>query len=203
VMGGSIMEPADGQRARVTGVQPDSPAARAGFRQGDVIDSPPTFGECDVALEAVRRGETRRFMVRRGADTVEIEAARTKPELAAIWYAGVWYPIAGALFCGMGLLVFATAPIVPAPWTRSVIVMLAGFSIAVGFGVALASGSVFTRFRVYQRWPMGVGDEWSLSQGWIGVVAGLLLSWFAAAELRQRLSGRYQVLHDLTGQAGT
>ena len=75
---------------------------------------------------------------------------------------------------------------------KSVIVSLAGFAIAIGFGVALASGSVFSRFRVYQRWPMGVGDEWDLHQGLIGVVAGVLLSCFASAEIRQRLVDRYQ-----------
>jgi hypothetical protein len=188
-MSGGLMEPADSQRARVTGVQSDSPAARSGFRVGDIIDSPRTFHEFDAALDAVQRGEVRRFTVLRGTDELVIEAARTEPELAAIWYADAWYPIAGAIFFGIAVLVFATAPIVPAPWSRSVFVILAGISIAVVFGVVLASSSVFSRLRIYQRWPMGVGDEWYMYQGLIGVAAGVLLSCFASAEVRQRLLG--------------
>jgi len=186
-MSGSLMEPDDGQRARVVGVQPDSPAARAGFRKGDIIDSPRTFDAFEVALEAVQRGEMRRFTVRRGTDKLVIEAARTEPELAAIWYSSAWFPIAGAFFFGIAVLLFATAPIVPTPWSRSIIMIIAGFLIAVGFGVALATDSVFSRLRVYQRWPMGVGDEWYLYQGLIGLVAGVLLSCFASVEVRQRL----------------
>jgi CysZ protein len=175
---------------RVTEVLPGSPPARDGFRSGDVIVDPKTLEDVKAALDAVQRGEARRFTVRRGEDEVVIEATPTKPELAAIWYANPWYPIAGGLFLGIGILVFATAPVAPAPWWRSGLVIVAGLGIAVGFAVEMACGSVFARFRVYQRWPMGVGDEWYAQQGWIGVAAGVLLACFAAAEIRRRLARR-------------
>lgn len=187
-MSGGFVEP-DDQRVRVTGVQPESPASRTGFREGDIIDSPRTFDEFSIALKAINQGESQRFTVRRGQDNLVIEAIPTDSELAAIWYADAWYPVAGAITLAIAILVFATAPIVPAPWWRSIIVILAGFSMAVGFGIALALDSIFSRFIVYQRWPMGVGDEWYIYQGFLGIFSGLMLSWLAAAEVRQRLKG--------------
>jgi hypothetical protein len=187
-MSGGFIVAADDQRVRVTRVEDGSPAARAGFRAGDIIQIPASIGDVRAALDAVQNGEKRSFTVKRGEAELMIEAARSKPELAAIWYPHAWYPIAGALFLCIGILVFATSPLVPAPLWRSIPLIVIGLGIATGFGVELFLGTVFSRLRVYQRWPMGTGDEWHFHQGLIGISAGVLLAIFAAAEVRLRLA---------------
>jgi hypothetical protein len=188
-MSGGFVVPADDARVRVTRVVPGSPADRAEFRTGDVIQNPANIDGFRGAEEALRRGERRQFVIRRGEEEVVIQAGPAPPELAAVWYADLWYPVAGAVFSCIGLLVFATGPLAPAPWWRTVPVAVAGVGLAVGFAAAMARGSVFSRFRIYQRWPMGGGDEWYFQQGALGLAAGALLAVFAAAEIRARLAG--------------
>lgn len=186
---------ADGKGVRVTDVQADSPVFKAGFRSGDLIRTPATFDEVEATLAGVDRGEKHAFTVQRGETELMIEAARPEPELAAVWYADIWYPVAGGIFLVLGVLVFATAPLTPPPWWRSVPLVFAGLGMATGFVVQMATGSVFARLRIYQRWPMGVGDEWSLPQGLIGIAAGVLLMLFAAAEIRHRLAQSVSAHH--------
>ena len=88
------------------------------------------------------------------------------------------------IFLGAGIVVFATGPLEPAPWWRSITMMFVGLGIAIGLGVAISVGSVFSRWRVYQRWPMGTGEDWYFHQGLIAVTAGALLALGAAAEVR-------------------
>jgi hypothetical protein len=187
-MSGGLAFAADDRRVRVTKVEHGSPADRAGFRAGDIIQTPESIEAVRAALDAVQTGEKKAFTVKRGEAELVIEGVRTKPELAAIWYAHLWYPIAGGLFLCLGILVFATSPLVPSPLWRSILVTVAGLGIAAGFGVDLVRGTVFSRFRIYQRWPMGAGEEWYFQQGLIGIAAGVLLTTFAAAEVRQRLA---------------
>jgi hypothetical protein len=173
---------------RVIQAQPGSPAYRAGFRVGDEIQKPRTIDDVRDAECRMKQGMKQAFTVRRGEQVLEIESIGFAPNLAAVWYAHLWYPIAGMLFLSIGIFAFATEPLEPAPLCRSVPLTVAGLAIAVGFGLDLAEGSVFLRWRVYQRWPMGTGDEWYFQQGLIGMAAGVLLAILAAAEIRQRLA---------------
>jgi hypothetical protein len=184
---GGLFIPADDRRVRVTEVQPGSPADRAGFRVGDIIQKPGDFDGVRAALAAVQRGEKQIFTIKRGETELALEPTRSDPDIAAIWFAHEWYPIAGALFLSIGIFVFATGRLVPAPLWRSILVTVAGVGIAAGFGLDLLCGTPFSRFRIYQVWPMGTGGEWYFQQGLIGMVAGVLLAMFAAAEIRQRL----------------
>jgi hypothetical protein len=186
-MSGGFAVAADDRRVLVTRVEYGSPADRAGFRAGDIIQTPEGFEAVGAAVEAVQRGEKQAFTVKRGDTELVIEAARATPELAAIWYAHLCYPIAGALFLCIGVLVFAITSLTPAPLWRAIPVTVAGLGIAAGFGLDLVRGTVFSRFRIFQRWPMGTGDKWYFQQWLIGIAAGVLLAIFAAAEIRQRL----------------
>jgi hypothetical protein len=172
---------------RVIQAESGSPAFRAGFRVGDEIQKPRTINDVRDAESRMKPGAKQAFAVRRGDQVLAIESDGVAPELAAVWYAGLWYPIAGILFLCIGVLVFATEPMEPTPMWRSIPLTAAGLGIAVGFGLAIAFGSVFSRWRVYQRWPMGTGREWYFQQGVVGIAAGVLLAVLAAAEIRQRL----------------
>jgi hypothetical protein len=55
-----------------------------------------------------------------------------------VWYADLWYSIAGVLFAAMAVLLFATGPLAPAPYWRSIPLTVAGFGIALGFGIQAA-----------------------------------------------------------------
>jgi hypothetical protein len=134
-MSGGFAVAAGDERVRVTGVEQGSSAERAGFRAGDIIKTPETFDAERAAVDAVNKGETRVFNVKRGETEVKIEPARTKPEIAAIWYAHLWYPIAGALFLCLGILLFATETLDPVPMWRSITAIVVGLGIAAGFGL--------------------------------------------------------------------
>ena len=83
--------PADGP-CRVTTVEPDSPAARAGIRAGDAIvklaDQPvPTVADFHLALVGRRAGETLPVELLRGQDTLAVSLTpgrRPKPDGAAL-----------------------------------------------------------------------------------------------------------------------
>ncbi len=169
-------------------VTPGSPAMQAGFRVGDAMHHPSGFKGVQKDLEKLQPGEKRSFVIRRDDKDITIDFTGVTPHVAAVWYAHFWHPIAGALFLAMALLVFGTAPLTPAPYWRSAIVGILGFGIAVGFTLALAESSAFTRVRIWQQWLMGGGDIWSFGQAYVGIVAGLLLAGLAALELRLRLS---------------
>ena len=190
---GAMLFTPDDPRVQVTSVMYGSPAARAGFREGDVFQRPASFRALKAAEEAVRLGEKQVFTIKRGETEMTIEGVHPKAELAAIWYASAWDPVAGALFLCLGILLFATGPLVPVPWWRSIPVSVAGIGIAVGFAVEMlwnvhySSWALLWRLRIYNRWPMGGGDEWDFHQGLVGMAAGILLAVFAAAEIRKRL----------------
>lgn len=178
---------------RVNNVEPDSAAARAGFRAGDEILGAGSFDEVQSAFQAMRPGERHTFQVRNASTTRSVEAVGLAPELAAVWYRSLWHPMAGGLFLALGLLVFATAPVDPPPLWRSIAVGIAGFSLAVGFAVSWATESVFSRVRVWQRFAMGDGAEWYFGQSLLGLGAGLMLALLAALEARRRFTSRARI----------
>jgi hypothetical protein len=175
---------------RVINVEPDSAAARAGFRAGDEILGAGNFDDANAAFNGMRPGERRTFQVRNESTDRSVEAVGLAPEPAAVWYKSVWHPIAGGLFLALGLLVFATAPVEPPPLWRSSLVAIAGFGLTVGFAIAWATESVFSRVRIWQRFVMGEGAEWYFGQSLLGLGAGLALALFAAMEIRRRLASQ-------------
>jgi hypothetical protein len=175
-------------RVRVIDVAPGSPAEQVGFRARDLFLSPARFADVQAARDSAQLGQVQQFRIQRGEEEVPIVAGGTPSELAAIWYASPWLPISGLLFGGMGTLISLTAKHVPAPRWRSIVVMTTGAVLTVALGIATATGSVFSRWRVYQKWPMGTGAEWDFHQGLLGMLAALFLCLCAALEMR-RTSG--------------
>lgn len=173
---------------RISRVTAGSPAEAAGLLAGDGIEHPAGFDGVQHELRTLRPGEKRSFAVVRQGEQLTVEIVGASPQLAAVWYAHVWYPIAGVLFLALCLLLFGTAPLSPPPYWRSILVAAAGLGLASGFALALIGATPFTRFRLWQRWLMGEGDDWSFGQGFFGLAAGLLLAIVAAAEVRARLT---------------
>ena len=173
---------------RISRVTAGSPAEAAGLLAGDGIEHPGGFDGVQRDLRSLRPGEKLTFHVVRNNENISVEIVGASPQLAAMWYAHVWYPIAGVLWLALGLLCYATAPLTPPPYWRSMLVAGMGLGLASGFALALIGASALTRFRIWQRWLMGEGDDWSFGQGFLGLAAGILLAILAAAEVRMRLS---------------
>jgi hypothetical protein len=173
---------------RVHKIEPDSTAARSGFRTGDELLDAGSFDEAIAEFEALQPGERRVFRVRNDDQPRTVEAVGQTPQLAAVWYKTFWHPIAGGLFLGLALLVFATTPADPPPPWRSIVVGIVGFGLAAGFAIAWPMESVFIPVRVWQRFTMGGGAEWYFEQTILGLAAGLALAVFAAIETRCRLT---------------
>jgi hypothetical protein len=184
-MEGGLFTSLDDRRVRVIDVSPGSPAEQVGFRARDLIVSPERMTDIQKARDAAQRGLAQEFKVERDEQQFVIETGTTPKELAAIWYSDPWLPFSGLLFAGIGVLVLRTSDRVPAPRWRSILVISAASILAVCCGVSAATESVFSRWRVYQKWPMGTGAEWNLHQALAGVLAGVLLAVFAAIELRE------------------
>ena len=185
-------------RVQVTMVKAGSPAERAGFRQGDVFLDPLTFRGVQAAANDAQRGEKPVFRIKRGETEFTIEGVRPRRELVWIWYASAWDLVAGGPFIGIGLLLFATGPLVPTSRWRSIPVMVAGFGMAVGFAVEklLGWGTTFRRLPVYWRWQTATGEEWYFQQSLIGLAAALVLATLAAAEIRKHLMPRPAVARE-------
>jgi len=177
-------------RVRVTSVKSGSPAWRAGFQKDDLFLSPTNFGAVQAAATAVQQGDKQVFRIKRGEAELTIQGVRPNPELVSVWYASAWDLVAGGLFLGLGLLLFATAPLARPPLWRSILVMIAGFGMAAGFALEkiLGWGTTFRRFPVYWRWQIATGDEWYFQQSLIGIAAGLLLAILGAIEIRKHLA---------------
>ena len=93
----------------------------AGVRPGDGIQG--DYNDVKSRLDALKPGEEQVFTVDRygtaaGIQKVKVEIVGARAELSNIWYADLWYPIAGALFLCCGLFLFATAYIKPTPLWR-------------------------------------------------------------------------------------
>jgi predicted Ser/Thr protein kinase/ribosomal protein L7/L12 len=180
----------DGPNAsvQVLKVASGSPAERTGFTVDDVMKEPASYASLSQAFDRVRKGDKRTFTVRRGGQEVRLDASAGPNQVAVVWYANRWYPIAGALFICVGIIVFATAPVAPPPLWRSISVAIAGLGIAIGFAVAVAGDGVFPRFAVYERWIfVPTRNEWCGLQGLIGMTAAVLVTILGATEIRQRL----------------
>jgi len=174
---------------RIDWVTPDSPAYIAGFRAGDSIHHAGGFDGVQQSLKELRPRGTHSFAFERDGEEITIEISGISPQLAAVWYSHPWYPLAGVIFLALGLLLFGTGPLAPPPFWRSVVVGVLGLALAAGFAFGLAVETVFTRWRIWQRWLMGNGDDWCFGQGYAGIAAGILLAVLAAVEARARLSG--------------
>ena len=174
--------------AQVTTVASDSPAEQTGFRVGDIVKEPTNYASFSKSWDRVKEGEKQTFTVRRGAQDVVLEAAAAPNQIAVVWYANLWYPIAGASFILVGILVFATAGVSPPPLWRSIFVAIAGLGIAIGFAIAVAGDGVFPRFAVFERWIfVPTKNDWCGLQGLFGMAAAVLVAVLGAAEIRQRL----------------
>lgn len=171
---------------RVHKIEPDSTAARSGFRTGDELLDAGSFDEAIAAFEALQPGERRVFRVRNDDQPRTVEAIGQTPQLAAVWYKTLWHPIAGGLSLGLALLVFATTPADPPPPWRAIVVGIVGFGLAAGFAIAWPMESVFIPVRVWQRFTMGGGANWYFGQTILGLAAGLMLAVLAAFEVRGR-----------------
>jgi hypothetical protein len=106
-------------RVQVTMVKAGSPAERTGFRQGDGFPHPPTFEGVQAAGNAAQRGEKRVFRIKREETELTVQGVLPRRELVSTWYANAWDLVAGGLFIGIGSQLFATGPLVLAPWWRS------------------------------------------------------------------------------------
>jgi predicted Ser/Thr protein kinase len=175
----------------VNGVERGSPAERTGFMFGDVLKS--MDGATNLHASSHQTGsvvgEKHTYTVERGGKEMVLNAISTEPQLAAIWYEDITCPIAAALFICIGIVVFASAPVVPPPLWRSISVTIAGLVIAVALGIAIGAATFADRVAIYQRWPwLDVGKEWYFQQGLIGIAASVLVAILGAAEIRQRLT---------------
>jgi tRNA A-37 threonylcarbamoyl transferase component Bud32 len=173
---------------QVIKVASDSPAEQTGFRVGDVVKDHTNFASFSKSWDKVKEGEQQTFTVRRNGQDVVLEATAGQNQIAAVWYANLWYPIAGALFILVGIIVFATSPVAPPPLWRSVLVAIAGLGIAIGFAIAVAGDGVFPRFAVFERWIfVPTKNDWCGLQGLFGLAAAVLVTVLGAGEIRQRL----------------
>jgi len=173
---------------QVIKVASDSPAEQTGFRLGDIVKEPTNYASFSKSWDKVKQGEKQTFTVRRNGQDVVLEATAGQNQIAVVWYANLWYPIAGALFILVGIVVFATAPVASPPLWRSIAVAIAGLGIAIGFAVAVAGDGVFSRFAVYERWIfVPTRNDWCGLQGLFGMAAAILMATLAATEIRQRL----------------
>jgi S1-C subfamily serine protease/photosystem II stability/assembly factor-like uncharacterized protein len=87
-------EDAAGGGARITRVTPDSPASEAGVKEGDVVTAiakapAAAYSALSVAIRAKKPGETLALSIRRGDESLEIEAKLGDPPISA---AGVGPP---------------------------------------------------------------------------------------------------------------
>jgi hypothetical protein len=116
---------------------------------------------------------------------MQVEVTGAPPLLNGIWYADVGYPIAGVFFLCLGLLIFATASLVPVPLWRSMLSAAVGLGAAIGFFLALHGDTIFSS---YVLWRSGSapfpGSMATFQQGFLGIAAGVLLVMLAAVELR-------------------
>ncbi len=173
---------------RINRVVSGSPADQAGLRTGDAFRHVRGFDGVIEDLRELKPGERRGFTIIRHESESEVELTGVKPAVAAVYYASAWYPVAGTAFLALSLCLIATSPLSPVPSLRSVSMILAGLALAFGFAAALVGNAPFTRVLLWQRWLMGMGEEWTCGQGFAGLVAGLALALTATAELRARLT---------------
>ena len=108
--------------------------------------------------------------------------------LNGFWYADIGYPIAGAFFFCMGLLIFATASLNPVPWWRTSLTAAVGLGTAIGFFLALHGDTIFASYVLWHSDSASFpGSMMTFSQGFLGIAAGVLLVMLAALELRHRI----------------
>lgn len=177
----------DGGAPTVLEVDDDSPASTAGLREADVIleiNGATADTSVDHILEGLQPGETARLRVRRGATNVELAVTGVEPPLAHIYYASVWYPVAGVTGLALGLIVFAPQPMRPAPRWRAAMLGVAGFALAIIFSWPIVDNDVFAHLIVWQFHVLNWGTKWHFEQNWVGFIASLSLTVLGICELR-------------------
>src|SRR5689334_15862953 len=96
-----------------------SPAESAGFRLNDFIltadGTPLTFDMLQQVVEGLQPDKPVSFGVKRGDQETVIVVKGNTWRVAALYYPSFWYPLAGLLFLILGVVVFATQPLQPAP----------------------------------------------------------------------------------------
>jgi tRNA A-37 threonylcarbamoyl transferase component Bud32 len=175
----------------VNGIESGSPAEQTGFKLFDEIKA--MDGVTNVHPSSHQAGsvvgEKHSYTVERGGKEVALNAITTAPQLAAIWYEDISCPIAAALFICIGIVVFATTPVVPPPLWRSISVTIAGLVIAVGLSIAIGAATFNDRVAIYQRWTwLDTGKEYYFQQGLIAIAAAVFVTILGTVEIRQRLA---------------
>jgi membrane-associated protease RseP (regulator of RpoE activity) len=173
---------------RINEVEHDSPAQAAGLRVGDVIlavnGTAVDLGGLDAVLEGLKPGETATLRVQRGNAERAVTVRGVEPPVAMIYYQTPWHPVAGGVALALGLVIFATQPLRPAPRWRAVLVALAGFGLAVIFFLAVAHDNPFAYWQLRRYHTLNWGEKLGFGQNWVGLAASLALAAFAAWELR-------------------
>jgi hypothetical protein len=173
---------------RVHQVDPDSPAHAAGLQVDDEIRTANGSAVHNSGLMAVldrlKPGEAARLCVKRGEADLDVAAVGVDPPVAMIYYPTVGHPIVGGVGLALGLLIFATQPLRPAPRWRAALVGAAGVGLAAVFFWGVIEDNIFVSWPVRRYHPLNWGAKWHFGQTWVGLVASLVLAILGAWELR-------------------
>jgi membrane-associated protease RseP (regulator of RpoE activity) len=179
---------------RIHEVARDSPAESAGLRVGDVIvavnGTAVDLGGLGTVLERLKPAETATLRVQRGEAELSVTARGIDPPVAMIYYQTPWLPVAGGIALALGLLVFATQVLRPAPRWRAALAAVAGFALAVAFFLAIVYDNPFAYWTLRRYHTLNWGAKVWPGQDWVGLVAGLALAVFGSCELRGLLRPR-------------
>src|SRR5262249_40516210 len=131
--------------------------------------SPVGLPGLNAVLDGLKPGEAARLRVKRGEGELDVSAAGLPPPVAMIYYPTPWHPVAGGVGLALGLLVFATQPLRPAPRWRAALVGALGLALAVAFFVALVEDSIFAAWKVRQFHTLNWGAKRHFHQSWVGL----------------------------------
>ena len=177
---------ADNEPLIVSEVASGSPADQAGLRRGDSFQG--DYFVVKKRLNSLEAGEKQMFAVNRDGRQIQVELIGGPPDLIGIWYADIGYPIAGAVFLCIGLLIFATASLKPIPLWRPMLTAAIGLGTAIGFFLALHGDTIYSSFSLLRSGTAPyLASTTTFHQGFLGIAAGVFLLMLAAAEVRHRI----------------
>jgi hypothetical protein len=189
----------NGQTGRVyiQRVLPDTPAARAGFLDGDTVlmgaGRPLTFEGFNPLHQQIRPGEAVVFHVKRASGEIDLTARGEQPRLGALYYPTRWHPVLGGICLCLGLLTLALQRQISL-W-RPAVVIIVGLGLALGFYLTGEVGrqefltregfDAANRMRwiLYQLHFRGGDKVWEFHQSRVGLAASLTLALLASVEL--------------------